>query len=179
MVPFFRPSLRIDRAGLALLLAATLAGTTLGGCAARGTNTPASAADRERTLAAAVDMPEASSYETHYLDGKPPLPPRGIAAKLYLPLAQSAGPVPLVVFSHGLGGSREGYSYLGKYWASKGYASLHLQHPGSDRSIWSGNPLAMVGRMHDAAQDAEAIARVQDLSAALDQLLASDLAPRI
>jgi predicted dienelactone hydrolase len=87
--------------------------------------------------------------------------------------------VPLVVFSHGIGGSRQGYSYLGRYWASRGYASLHLQHVGSDRSLWFGNPFELVDRLRGAAREAEAVARVRDLSFALDRLLASELAPRI
>jgi len=100
--------------------------------------------------------------------------------RLYLPDAAAAGkPVPLVVFSHGIGGSRMGYSYLGRYWASQGYASLHLQHVGSDRNLWAGNPFGLVGRLRDAAQDKEAIARVLDLHFALDQLLAGPLASRI
>jgi hypothetical protein len=52
----------------------------------------------------------------------------------------AATALPLVVFSHGIGGSRQGYSYLGRHWASQGYASLHLQHVGSDRNLWFGNP---------------------------------------
>ncbi len=48
---------------------------------------------------------------------------------------------PLVVFSHGIGGSRRGYSYLGRYWAGQGYASLHLQHVGSDRSALGRQPV--------------------------------------
>ncbi len=100
--------------------------------------------------------------------------------RLYLPDGAEAGkPVPLVVFSHGIGGSRLGYSYLGRYWASQGYASLHLQHVGSDRNLWVGNPFGLVGRLHDAAQDKEAIARVLDLHFALDQLLAGPLAARL
>jgi pimeloyl-ACP methyl ester carboxylesterase len=86
--------------------------------------------------------------------------------------------VPLVVFSHGIGGSRRGYSYLGSHFAAEGYASLHLQHVGSDRSLWgAGNPLAVVGRLQDAAQEAEAIARVHDLRFALDQALGGEFAP--
>ncbi len=105
---------------------------------------------------------------------------RAVPVRLYLPDAASAEqPVPLVVFSHGIGGSRNGYSYLGRYWASQGYASLHLQHVGSDRSVWTGNPFEMVGRLHDAARESEAIARAHDLRFALDQLLGSALAPRI
>ena len=108
---------------------------------------------------------------------------RVVPVRLYLP--QPAGPgtaaarVPLVVFSHGIGGSRAGYSYLGRHFASQGVASLHLQHVGSDRNLWFGNPLALVGRLQDAAQEKEAIARVQDLRFALDRLLASEAGPRI
>jgi predicted dienelactone hydrolase len=105
-----------------------------------------------------------------------------VPVRLYLPAgAAGAGrePVPLVVFSHGIGGSRAGYSYLGRHFASQGVASLHLQHVGSDRSLWLGNPLSLVGRLHDAAQDSEAIARVQDLRFALDRLLASEWGGRI
>ena len=90
-----------------------------------------------------------------------------------------ARPVPLVVFSHGIGGSRRGYSYLGRHWASQGWASLHLQHVGSDRGLWTGNPLAVASRLQAAAQESEATARVADLSFALDQLLAGPLAGRI
>ena len=105
---------------------------------------------------------------------------RHVPVRLYLPdAASAAAPVPLVVFSHGIGGSRQGYSYLGRYWASRGYASLHLQHVGSDRSLWFGNPFELVGRLQGAARESEAVARVRDLRFALDQLLAGDLAPRI
>ena len=98
---------------------------------------------------------------------------RPVPVRLYLPASASAArPVPLVVFSHGIGGSRRGYSYLGSHFAAEGFASLHLQHVGSDRSLWgAGNPLALVSRLHDAAQEAEAIARVHDLRFALTQAL--------
>jgi len=105
---------------------------------------------------------------------------RAVPVRLYLPDAASPSQaVPLVVFSHGIGGSRNGYSYLGRYWASQGYASLHLQHVGSDRNVWMGNPFEMLGRLHDAAQESEALNRVHDLRFALDQLLSGSLAPRI
>lgn len=105
---------------------------------------------------------------------------RSVPVRLYLPeSADPAHPVPLVVFSHGIGGSRLGYSYLGRHWASQGYASLHLQHVGSDRSLWAGNPFALVSRLQGAAQDGEAIARVLDLRFALDTLLTGPMASRI
>jgi dienelactone hydrolase len=109
--------------------------------------------------------------------------PRVVPARLYLPKALQTGAslprVPLVVFSHGIGGSRAGYSYLGRHFASQGVASLHLQHVGSDRNLWFGNPLSLVGRLHDAAQDVEAIARVRDLRFALDQVLAGETGRQI
>lgn len=100
---------------------------------------------------------------------------RDVPLRLYWPARAAAGErVPLVVFSHGLGGSRRGYSYLGQYWASQGLASLHVQHVGSDRQLWVGNPFGLVGRLQDAAQEREAQARVQDVRFALDHLLASE-----
>jgi len=103
-----------------------------------------------------------------------------VPVRLYLPEAASAvRPVPLIVFSHGIGGSRQGYSYLGQYWAAQGYASLHLQHVGSDRQLWFGNPFGLVARLREAAQEHEAIDRVKDLRFALDQLLGGALGERI
>jgi predicted dienelactone hydrolase len=97
---------------------------------------------------------------------------RSVPVRLYWP--DGAKPVPLVVFSHGIGGSRRGYSYLGEYFAANGVASLHLQHVGSDRSLWTGNVLSLVARLQDAAQEREALERVRDLSFALDQILAHE-----
>jgi dienelactone hydrolase len=103
---------------------------------------------------------------------------RAVPVRIYLPNDATA-PLPLVVFSHGIGGSRRGYSYLGRHFASHGIASLHLQHVGSDRQLWFGNVLGLVGRLRDAAQENEALARVHDLRFALDTLLAGPLAPRL
>lgn len=87
--------------------------------------------------------------------------------------------MPLIVFSHGLGGSRDRYAYLGKYWASQGFASLHLQHIGSDRQIWRGSRLTLPFRLMSAAGDEEALARVADVKFALTTLLASDYSAHI
>ncbi len=105
---------------------------------------------------------------------------RAVPVRLYWPaLASVQRPVPLIVFSHGIGGSRRGYTYLGQFWASRGYASLHLQHVGSDRAIWTGNVFSTVGRLQAAAQESEALARVHDLRFALDQILEGPLALQI
>ena len=99
---------------------------------------------------------------------------RAVPVRLYMPdvIAASKAPVPLIVFSHGLGGSRNGYQYLGRFWASQGYASLHVQHIGSDNNLWRGNPLSLTMRLASAAQDSEAMARAKDVSFALTELLA-------
>ena len=59
---------------------------------------------------------------------------RDIPLRVYLPALRAAEPV--VLFSHGLGGSRDGCSYLGQHWAARGYVAVFLQHPGSDDSVW-------------------------------------------
>jgi dienelactone hydrolase len=121
------------------------------------------------------------SHTVHELDWDDAARQRPVPALLYLPRAAGAGvPAPLVVFSHGLGGSRHGYSYLGRHLADAGVACLHLQHVGSDRRVWSGgNPLELLGRLRDAAQEAEAIARVQDLRFGLDRLLGGEFGARV
>jgi predicted dienelactone hydrolase len=63
---------------------------------------------------------------------------RNIPIRVYLPSEKS--PAPVVLFSHGLGGSREGNAYLGTHWAARGYAAVFLQHPGSDTSVWKDKP---------------------------------------
>jgi dienelactone hydrolase len=121
---------------------------------------------------------ESPSFDTLEFDWADEKRQRAAPVRLYWPNSNAAT-LPLVVFSHGIGGSRRGYSYLGQHWASHGIASLHLQHVGSDRNLWFGNPLGLVGRLQDAAQEREAIERPRDLSFALDQLLASPLGERI
>lgn len=86
--------------------------------------------------------------------------------------------VPLVVFSHGIGGSRQGYSYLGKHWLARGVASLHVQHVGSDVQLWKGNPFGVVGRLQAAAREEEAIARAGDVRFALDRMLSDETGNR-
>ncbi|MBL8342071.1 MAG: hypothetical protein JNL30_11430 [Rubrivivax sp.] len=105
---------------------------------------------------------------------------RPVPARLYLPRHAAPGaPVPLAVFSHGIGSTRERYRWFGQHLAEQGIACLHPQHVGSDRQVWMGNPLALVGRLWDAAHEAEAVARVADLRFALDTLLTGELGTRL
>ena len=94
---------------------------------------------------------------------------REIPIRVYLPADKSAAPV--VLFSHGLGGNREGSAFLGKHWAKRGYVAVFLQHPGSDDSVWKDLPVAeRMAALKQAAGLKEFLLRVQDVSAVLDQL---------
>ena len=94
---------------------------------------------------------------------------REIPIRVYLPMQTTAQPV--VLFSHGLGGSREGSSYLGKHWAARGYVAVFLQHPGSDTSVWRDKPKAeRMAAMRQAAGLENFMLRVKDVPAVLDQL---------
>lgn len=119
--------------------------------------------------AAALPLRADEAFDTLDLDWLDESRQRAVPVRLYRP--RQTGPWPLVVFSHGIGGSRLGYAYLGRHFAAHGVASLHLQHVGSDRSLWGGNVFSLVGRLQAAAQDSEAIARARDLGFALDRLL--------
>lgn len=117
-------------------------------------------------------QPTAPPYEVTDFDWFDPSRSRPVPARLYWPATTVSGmSVPLVVFSHGIGGSRQGYSYLGRHWSARGVASLHVQHVGSDSALWRGNPFGVVGRLHAAARENEAIARTADVRFALDCML--------
>lgn len=57
---------------------------------------------------------------------------RSIPIKVYSP-SSTVERFPTIIFSHGIGNSHEGYRYLGRYWASHGFVSIHLSHSGSDK----------------------------------------------
>jgi len=96
---------------------------------------------------------------------------RDIPVKIYFPTTGD-GPFPVIIFSHGLGGSREGYSYLGNHWASHGYVSVHVQHLGSDSAIWRDVPLAerMTAMRQATLNPQNALNRPLDVAFAIDQL---------
>lgn len=89
---------------------------------------------------------------------------RLVPVKIYLP--RGKGPFPVVVLSHGLGGSREDYGYVGRHWASHGYVSIHPQHLGSDDGTFRG----AAGDLRDPLGTAAAVARPRDVRFVLDRL---------
>jgi predicted dienelactone hydrolase len=94
---------------------------------------------------------------------------RDIPVRIYLPT--NTAPTPVILFSHGLGGSRAGSVFLGEHWAARGYVAVFLQHPGSDDSVWK-NDLTWKGKraLKQAASLDNFLLRVQDVPAVLNQL---------
>ena len=94
---------------------------------------------------------------------------RELPIRVYLPEARV--PAPVILFSHGLGGSREGSAFLGRHWAARGYLAVFLQHPGSDNLVWKERPQAQrMDALRQAASAENLIARIGDVSATLNQL---------
>ncbi|MFQ4135623.1 alpha/beta hydrolase [Nodosilinea sp. PGN35] len=74
---------------------------------------------------------------------------------------------PLVVVSHGLGGTLNSYSYLGEYLASGGIAMAALEHPGSNnQQLYA----LLAGRSDAVVQDEEFLRRPRDVSLTLNTL---------
>jgi predicted dienelactone hydrolase len=113
--------------------------------------------------------PGPHAVETLAFEWKDARRDREVPAKLYLPKDATA-PGPVIVFSHGLGGTREGYEYLGRHWASFGYVSVHLQHHGSDDAVWRGKPDPMQAMRQSLTDPLNAVNRPLDVRFALDQL---------
>jgi len=102
---------------------------------------------------------------------------RDIPLRVYLPSARL--PAPVILFSHGLGGSRDGSAYLGNHWAARGYVAVLLQHRGSDIAVWQSKPLDQrMEAMKQAASLENFTLRVDDVSAVLDQLGRWDVADK-
>lgn len=94
---------------------------------------------------------------------------RRVPVKLYLPVTIDS-PRPVVLLSHGLGGSREVSAFVGDHLASNGYVVVAMQHVGSDESVWRGRGLRAMDDLRAAANGQQYLARTQDVSFVLDHL---------
>jgi predicted dienelactone hydrolase len=111
-----------------------------------------------------AELPEPLSLEVH--DGNRD---RRLPLRVYLPTTTTAAPV--VLFSHGLGGSCQNNAHMGRHWSARGYVVVAMQHPGSDTSVWRE---ARLGERRQAMQRAASgenlKLRGEDVAAVLDQL---------
>jgi len=94
---------------------------------------------------------------------------RTLPLRVYLPVGTQ--PAPVILFSHGLGGSRDNNPYLGNHWAKRGYVVVFVQHPGSDESVWKAlPPVQRMAAMRQAASLDNFLARAKDIPAVIDAL---------
>lgn len=97
---------------------------------------------------------------------------RTVPFKLYYPSGEGLPPkMPVIIWSHGYGGNRDGAGFLSRYVCSHGYIIIHLTHIGSDSSLWEGKP----GHPWDVLRRspitrAMTVERFQDVPAVLNQL---------
>ena len=86
--------------------------------------------------------------------------------------ALHAGPRPVVMFSHGLGGTVDGGAVWGEAWAAAGFVVLHLQHAGSDLPAVRGavGSFADQRGLRTLAGPAQLLARLRDVGFALDEV---------
>lgn len=121
-------------------------------------------------LLLSTSVAPAADVQTHLLSARDADRDREIPLKVYLADDQQT-PAPVILFSHGLGGSREGSKFLGEGWARAGYVALFLQHPGSDESVWRDAPLGQrFSVLQDAASGQAFLDRIRDVVFVLDQL---------
>jgi predicted dienelactone hydrolase len=113
--------------------------------------------------AAALASPKA--IETEFTDTT-----RQRVIPLLVRMPEGQGKVPLVIFSHGLGGSREGGKLWGEHWVAHGYAVIHTQHSGSDTSLLKSGIGAPLQKLKRGATGQQLIARAQDVSFVLDEI---------
>ena len=96
---------------------------------------------------------------------------RVVPYKIYHPSGDDMSPMPVILWSHGFGGNRDGASFISRYLASHGYTIVHLTHDGTDSSLWEGKP----GHPWDILKQTKitretTLNRFGDVPFALDQL---------
>lgn len=65
---------------------------------------------------------------------------RVVPYKIYTPELLSSDPAvfPVIIWSHGLGGTRDGAGFISRFVAAHGYVIVHIQHVGTDSILWEG-----------------------------------------
>ncbi len=96
---------------------------------------------------------------------------RKVPYKIYYPVEHDLAKMPVIVWSHGFGGNKDGAGFISRYIASHGYTIIHVTHAGSDSSIWEGkkeHPWDVLKRTPLTRE--MTIARFKDIPFVLDQL---------
>ncbi|MCI5061173.1 MAG: hypothetical protein MRY79_08940 [Alphaproteobacteria bacterium] len=96
---------------------------------------------------------------------------RVIKIKAYYPIDHPSTELPVILWSHGLGGSVDGASFLSRFLASHGFIVIHMQHPGTDSSLWEGkdgHPWDIIRKTH--IPRSASLARFEDVPFVLNHL---------
>ncbi|MEW6264927.1 MAG: acetylhydrolase [Thermodesulfobacteriota bacterium] len=93
---------------------------------------------------------------------------RPVPVTIYYP--GTGGPWPVIVFSHGLGGTRDSYDYLGRHWAGHGFISIHPQHQGSDDEVWRDKERPVQELRRSVEDPKNSLERPADVKFVLDRL---------
>lgn len=113
--------------------------------------------------------PETAEIPVEIQDAEFSYDGRTVPLRVYLP--EGAEPAPIILLSHGLGGTRESCGYLGKQWAGRGYVVVAMQHAGSDFEVIRSAPrFRKFQTLKDAASAKNAKARYADVKATIDFL---------
>ncbi len=96
---------------------------------------------------------------------------RIVPYKIYYPDMSANEKAPVIIWSHGFGGNRDGAAFLSRYVASYGYMLVHLTHIGTDSSLWENkkeHPWDVLRRTKVSREIT--LHRFKDVPFALDQL---------
>ncbi len=63
---------------------------------------------------------------------------RKVPYKIYGMKDSNQNKRPLIIWSHGLGGGRDGAGFISRFLAEYGFFIMHIQHVGTDTSLWEG-----------------------------------------
>lgn len=134
--------------------------------------------NRRQALVAAAGCMAASrtfAQTPRYTDETWQDPRRQRAVPVRIRWPQGVAPAegwPVVMYSHGLGGSRAGGEVWGQAWTDAGFVVLHLQHQGSDIDAVrdAGGGLRDRAALRSIGSADQLSARLQDVVFALDEI---------
>jgi predicted dienelactone hydrolase len=128
---------------------------------------------RPAQRASAGNSSDLNSEKSFLVEWKDVRRNRIVPARIYVP--PKGDHWPIIIFSHGLGGTRNGYSHYGNHWSQSGFFCVHLEHEGSDGDVLQkGAGLQNMKKLQAAAADPRnALNRAKDVTFAIDQIIAA------
>lgn len=96
---------------------------------------------------------------------------RHVPYKIYYPANHGMPSLPVIFWSHGFGGNRDGASFISRFLTAHGYVVVHMTHTGTDSSLWEGKQ----GHPWDVLKQAKIsretmLSRFQDIGFVFDAL---------